>query len=93
MWFVIIEPTVTCVTDFVLYNDRTFSTCVYCVLIYFTLLLMDTPDEEELQNNLVSQDNVNKTPMLGTKFDSFDELQSAVDCFQKANFCQFYIKT
>ena len=34
--FVIIEPTVMCIVDFVLYNDSTFSTCVYHVLIYFT---------------------------------------------------------
>ena len=53
---------------------------------------MDTPDEEELQNDLESQDhNANETSRetltLGAKFGSFDELKSALDCFQKANFC------
>ena len=57
---------------------------------------MDTPDKEELQNDLESHEesqdhNANETSRetltLGAKFGSFDELKSALDCFQKANFC------
>ena len=36
--------------------------------------------------------NANETLMLGAKFGSFDKLMSALDCFQKANFCQFYVR-
>ena len=58
---------------------------------------MDTPGEEELQNDLESQDyNANETPhetlTLGAKFGSFDELKSALDCYQKTNFCRFYVR-
>ena len=59
---------------------------------------MDTPDEEELQNDLESQDyNANETPHETLTFApnlaaGFDELKSALDCFQKANLCRFYVR-
>ena len=48
-------------------------------------------DEVELQNDLESTASASKLT-LGTKFRSFGEFKNSLDCFQKANFCQFYVR-
>ena len=46
--------------------------------------------ENQLQNDPESP--VIDTLTVGAKFHSFIELKNALDCFQKANFCQFYVR-
>ena len=53
---------------------------------------MDNTDEVELQNDLESTASTSETLTLGAKFHSFGDLKNALDCFQKANSCQFYVR-
>ena len=46
--------------------------------------------ENQLQNDPKSP--VIDTLTVGAKFHSFIELKNVLDCFQKANFCQFYVR-
>ena len=74
--------------------------CVWCAfqlhvcvndfcLLRSPLNLMDN-SENHLQND--SESPVIATLTVGTKFQSFTELKNALDCFQRANFCQFYVR-
>ena len=41
---------------------------------------------------VVSESSVNDALTVGAKFQSFIELKNALNSFQKANFCQFYVR-
>ena len=58
-------------------------------LVRSPLNLMDN-SENQLQND--SESPVIATLTVDAKFQSFTELKNALDCFQKANFCQFYVR-
>ena len=47
--------------------------------------------ENQLQNDPESP-VIDTLLTVGAKFHSFIELKNALDCFQKANFCQFYVR-
>ena len=75
--------------------------CVWCAfqlhvcvndfcLLRSPLNLMDNMySEYQLQND--SESPVIATLTVGAKFQSFTELKNALDCFQRANFCQCYV--
>ena len=73
-------------------------------LLPVSVLLIASVDDFWLVHSLQKMDNSKNQPLddseapfintltVGAKFQSFVELKNALECYQKANFCQFYVR-